>query len=295
MNSAIYEKTGVIHCGDNLETLARLPDEHVDLIYLDPPFFSNRRYEIIWNDEAEVRSFDDRWKGGVREYIGWMRQRMVEMHRVLKSTGSLYLHCDPTASHYLKVMLDELFVSPGGFRTEIVWKRSSAHSDTKQGRKQHGHIHDVILFYTKGDDWTWNPVYTPYDEAYLDAEYRHKTPSGRRYKQTDLTAAKPGGDVSYEWPIKRPLGKAEWTSDLGEEWRSPVVGWEYKTVRPYEGRYWAYAKDGLVQFATEGRLHYRSTGMPRLMQCADEMPGVSLQDTWTDIDPISAKAAERLG
>src|ERR1700722_18299012 len=101
--------TGVSYCNDNLERLAALPGESVDLIYLDPPFFSNRVYEVIWGDEAEVRSFEDRWEGGIQHYIGWMRERAIEMHRVLKPTGSLYLHCDPTASHYLKVMMDTVF------------------------------------------------------------------------------------------------------------------------------------------------------------------------------------------
>jgi adenine specific DNA methylase Mod len=100
-------------------------------------------------------------------YLVEMAVRLVELHRVLKETGSLYLHADPTASHYLKAILDGTF-GPTNFRTEIIWKRSTAHSDTKQGRKQHGHIHDTILFYTKGDDWTWSPIYTPYDQEYID-------------------------------------------------------------------------------------------------------------------------------
>jgi DNA modification methylase len=270
VDTAIYEKTSVIHCGDNLETLARLPSDFVDLIYLDPPFFSNRRYEIIWNDEAEVRSFEDRWKGGVREYIDWMRKRMVEMHRLLKPTGSLYLHCDPSASHYLKVMLDELFLAPGGFRSEIVWKRSSAHSDTKQGRKQHGRIHDTIFFYTKGDSWTWKPVYTRYDDAYIQSKYRYvETGTKRRYRLSDLTAAKPGGDTSYEFHGRLP----------------------------YKGRYWAYSKDKMEQFFAEDRIQFpaKPTGVPELKRYLDEQPGVPLQDLWTDLDPINARAAERLG
>ncbi|HEV7564393.1 MAG TPA: DNA methyltransferase [Microbacteriaceae bacterium] len=270
MDTTIFEKTGVIHCGDNLETLARMPSDSVDLIYLDPPFFSNRRYEIIWNDEAEVRSFEDRWKGGVREYIGWMRKRVAEMHRVLKSTGSLYLHCDPSASHYLKVMLDELFISPGGFRSEIVWKRSSAHSDTKQGRKQHGHIHDTIFFYTKSDDWTWKTVYTPYDQSYIESKYRHVDPASKRlYRLDNLTAAKPGGDTSYEFHGRFP----------------------------YKRRYWAYSKAKMEQFYEEGRIHFpnKPDGVPELKRYLDEMPGVPLQDVWTDLDPINARAAERLG
>src|SRR4051794_33000168 len=125
-------ETGVIYCDDSLWRLSQLPAASVDLAYLDPPFFSNRRYEVIWGDEAEVRSFEDRWAGGIQVYVEWMRERMIEVYRVLKSTGSVYLHCDPTANGYLRVMLDEVF-GRSNFRSEIVWKRSSAHSDTKQG------------------------------------------------------------------------------------------------------------------------------------------------------------------
>jgi len=123
-------------------------------------------------------------------YLTMMAPRLLELRRVLKDTGSIYLHCDPTASHYLKILMDAVF---GGeyFGSEIVWKRSSAHSDTKQGRKIHGHIHDVLLFYTKTDEWAWNPVYTNYDRAYLDQFYKGRDPDGRRYMLDNI--AGPGG------------------------------------------------------------------------------------------------------
>ena len=128
-------------------------------------------------------------------YLAMMAVRLIEMHRVLKSTGSLYLHCDPTASHYLKIILDAIF-GPEELSNEIVWKRSTAHSDGKQGRKQHGRLHDVIFFYTKGTEWTWNAVYTPYDETYILSHYSMvEDGTGRRYRLGDLTAAKPGGDT----------------------------------------------------------------------------------------------------
>ena len=200
-------------------------------------------------------------------YLVMMAARLVELHRVLRPTGSLYLHCDPTASHYLKILLDTIF-SPENFRAEIVWKRSSAHSDAKQGAKQPGRIHDVIFFYSKGKEWTWNSVHTAYDPDYLASNYRYvEETTGRRFKSTDLTAAKPGGDTSYEW----------------------------KGRRPPEGRYWAYSKENMQRFEAESRLYYSSTGLPRLKQYLDEMPGVSLQDMWTDIAPIGSQAAERLG
>jgi len=125
-------------------------------------------------------------------YLVMMAIRLVELPRVLKPTGSIYLHCDPTASHYIKALLDATF-GPQNSRTEIIWKRSSAHSDTKQGRRQHGRLHDVIFFYTKSEsEWTWNPIYAPHDEEYVDDFYRHVEPeTGRRYRLGDLTG--PGG------------------------------------------------------------------------------------------------------
>ena len=119
-------------------------------------------------------------------YLAMMALRLIELHRVLKPTGSLYLHCDPTASHYLKMLLDGIF-DPRNFRSEIIWKRSGAHSDTKQGRKLHGHIHDVILYYTKSADWTWNVIYTAYDEVYVDRDYALKDEeTGRHFRRGDL-------------------------------------------------------------------------------------------------------------
>ena len=133
-------------------------------------------------------------------YLVMMAPRLVELHRALKPTGTLYLHCDPTAGHYLKILLDTVFGTQN-FRTEITWKRTSAHSDTKQGRRQHGRVHDTILFYTKGPNWTWNPIYTPYDQDYIEQFYRHvESETNRRYTLDNLTG--PGGaakgNPSYE-------------------------------------------------------------------------------------------------
>ena len=145
-------ETSVVYCDDNLSRLAALPSESVDLIYLDPPFFSNRNYEVIWGDEAEVRSFEDRWEGGIQVYVDWMRERVIEMFRVLKPTGSFYLHCDWHAAHYLKVMLDRVFGEPH-FQNEVIWYyRGAGVSPRRWGRR-----HDNIFFYTKGATWTFNP------------------------------------------------------------------------------------------------------------------------------------------
>lgn len=154
-------ETGVIYCGDNLRLLSDLPTDSVDLAYADPPFFSNRQYEVIWGDEAEVRSFEDRWQGGVHVYVAWMRERVLEIQRVLKLTGSFYLHCDWHAAHYLRPMLDEVF-GANRFQNEIIWYyRGGGVSPRRWARR-----HDTIFFYTKGGTWTFNvdPVRTPYSE-----------------------------------------------------------------------------------------------------------------------------------
>lgn len=175
-------KPGIIYRGDNERILKEIPDESVDLIYLDPPFFSNRSYEVIWGDESEVRSFLDRWAGGIEVYIDWMRERMLSLHRILSPTGSLYLHCDWHASHYLKVMVDELFGGRKYFQNEIVWYyRGGGVSKYRWGRR-----HDVLLYYTKSakkGDWTFNvdPVrmeYSPESQARL--KYKARSFRGNR-------------------------------------------------------------------------------------------------------------------
>ena len=320
--------------GDNLPILREhVADESVDLIYLDPPFNSNAAYNVLFRETggegsaAQIQAFDDTWHwnretalayeeivanapqevvnliGAMRGFLGqndmtayltMMASRIVELHRVLKPSGSIYLHCDPTASHYLKLLMDAAF-GKTRFRSEIMWKRTSAHSDARQGRRQHGRIHDIILFYTKGDRWTWNTLYTPYDEDYLDESYRYEEEgTDRRYRLGDLTAAKPGGDTRYEWRVKRPED-GEWAADLDGEWENPLPGWEYKGIRPYRNRYWAFTRENLREFAREGRLEYSRDGTPRYKRYLDEMPGVPLQDVWTDIPPIGSRARERLG
>ena len=320
--------------GDNLPILREhVADESVDLVYLDPPFNSNATYNVLFREaggelsSAQIKAFDDTWhwsieaesayqdvvtsgprsvadllaamrgflgRNDMMAYLVMMAERMIELHRILKPAGSIYLHCDPTASHYLKLLLDAVF-GKTRFRSEIMWKRTSAHSDARQGRRQHGRIHDIILFYTKSDRWTWNTLYTPYDEDYLDESYRREEAgTGRRYRLGDLTAAKPGGDTRYEWRVKRPED-GEWAADLDGEWENPLPGWEYKGVRPYRNRYWAFTRENLREFAREGRLEHSRDGTPRYKGYLDEMPGVPLQDVWTDIPPIGSRARERLG
>ncbi len=227
-------------------------------------------------------------------YLSMMGPRLVEMHRILSTEGSIYLHCDPTASHYLKILMDAVF-GPDKFRSEIVWKRTSSHNDAEQGLDIHGHVHDTILFYTKSDEWTWNTVYMPYSEEYLKEEYDKIDEDGRRFADADLTANRKGGDTEYEFRVKKPEGTDDWEADLNEEYKNPKDNWVYKGVPPYSGRVWVHDKEKMKELAREGKLYYRSTGMLRRKNYADEMPGKPVQDVWTDISPISAKAAERLG
>jgi DNA modification methylase len=317
--------------GDNLDVLREhIATESVDLIYLDPPFNSNANYNLLFRSptgtkaEAQIEAFQDTWhwndkaedafdqvarsghteafdllnamraflgENDMMAYLSMMAIRVVELHRVLKPTGSLYLHCDPTASHYLKLLLDGVF-GPRGYRSEISWKRSSAHNDAKQGRVQYGNIRDVIYFYTKSVTWTWNWLFTPYDPSYVDGAYRHVDVAGRRYRRGDLTAAKPGGDVSYGWPVKRQSG-GPWQADLTNEYRQPIDGWEYRQVPPYKGRFWAFSYANMADFARKDRLAYAASGMPEYKRYLDEQPGVPLQNDWHDILPASGN--ENLG
>ena len=324
-----------LYYGDNLQVLRdHVPDESVDLVYLDPPFNSNASYNVLFREKsgeespAQIKAFTDTWEwtletertyqqdiilhagtppavkdmiAAFRQFIGqnammaylvMMTPRLVELRRVLKPNGSLYLHCDPTASHYLKLLLDAVFGAKN-FRSEINWRRTNAHNDARQGSRQYGNVRDTIFFYSKGHPWTWNWLYTEYDEQYVDSFYKFTEPeSGRRYRMSDLTAAKRGGATSYEWRVKRPRNGA-WEADLEEEYLNPVDGWEYKGVLPYQGRYWAYAKHVMSGMSEIGRLVYTGNGMPNYKRYLDEMPGVPLQNDWADIRPTSR--SESLG
>lgn len=253
--------TGVLYNNDNLDQLASLPDASVDLVYLDPPFFSNRIYEVIWGEEAEVRSFEDRWEGGMLHYIGWMSERLTQLHRVLKPNASLYLHCDPHASHYLKVCLDEIF-GQQRFVNEVIWKRTSAHNRLVR----YGPVHDVILVYAKSDKWYWQEQHVPYDPAYVEQFYRHvDEESGRVYRLDNATSNRPGG--RYAWKGQPPPGN----------------------------RFWGYSEATMERFEEEGRLVYSKNGIPSYKRYLDEMPGQLLQDVWTDIKPLGSRSLERRG
>ena len=288
-----------LYYGDNLKVLREhIKDESVDLIYLDPPFNSNRSYNVLFRDEggvssdAQITAFDDAWHwgpsaqetyeelihnapgdvgnmiGALHQFIGanqmmaylvMMAARLVELHRVLKPTGSLYLHCDPTASHYLKILLDMVF-GPNHFIAEITWKRTGSHNDSKSV----GNNHDVLLFYSKTGDFIWNKLYQVYDQSYIDSHYRLRDKEGRVYRTDNLTATSlSGGGYTYEW------------NGVTKIWRCP--------------------KQRMQELHDSGRLHYTKTGAVEYIRYLDEMPGTPLQDTWDDISPINSQAAERLG
>ena len=293
-----------LYYGDNLDVLRRyIPDESVDLVYLDPPFNSNANYNVLFAERdgtqaaAQIKAFEDTWRwdeGAARAYedvveaggrvsqvmqafrtflgendmlayLSMMAPRLVELRRVLKRTGSLYLHCDATASHYLKILLDGTF-DPRGFRADIRWKRTSAHSNVLTNWAL---VSDQLLFYTKGKQWTWNQLYQPYDLAYLTSHYGQNDEDGRRFTTRDLTA-----------PMQR--------ASSGQ-----LYAW--KGIRPVPTRCWSFTKDKMEEFESKGLLVYGKSGVPRLKLYLDDQPGTPSSDNWSDITPINSQAQERLG
>jgi DNA modification methylase len=271
--------TRVIYCGDNLEQLKKLPDACVDLIYIDPPFNSNRNYEVFWGETKEKRSFDDRHES-TRAYIEFMRPRCVELARVLKKTGSFYYHCDWHASHYVKVLLDQVF-GENNFQNEIVWKRTSSHNASTK----YGVVHDTLFFYTGGDAWTWNPQFQPFDEYYLSQFYTHYDADKRRWRRSDLT------------------GDGLRNGDSGKPWRGVDVTakgrhWAVPTGLPcLGGLESASVQDRLDALDQAGLIHWpkKEDGVPMYKRYADQQSGVPLQSVWDDIPPLHNLAAERLG
>jgi hypothetical protein len=248
--------TRVVYCGDNLEQLKRLPDHCVDLIYIDPPFNSNRNYEVFWGETKEKRSFEDRHES-TQAYIEYMRPRCVELARVLKKTGSFYYHCDWHASHYVKVMLDQI-LGENNFKNEIVWKRSDAKGDAGQGAKHLPRVHDSIFYYVGGSDgYTFHPQYTPLPQSTIDKWYRHvEEETGRHYNKADVTG--PGGAAKG----------------------CPVYDWKGVT------RAWRYSKANMERLEQEGRLVYSKTGMVYQKRYLDESKGVAVSSWWDDIDML---------
>lgn len=258
--------TRVIYCGDNLEQLRKLPDGCVDLIYIDPPFNSNRNYEVFWGETKERRAFEDR-HASTEAYIDYMRPRCVELARVLKKTGSFYYHCDWHASHYVKVMLDQI-LGENNFVNEIVWQRTSAHNDPRQ----YGRVHDTIFYYGGGNEKgrTWNQQYTPIDERFFESHDFELDEEGKKFRKRDLTAPAhgDGGSGQYQW----------------------------KGQTPPKGRMWSYTEENMRRLEAEGRIVYTRTGMPRLKIYVEDLKGVPLQSVWADSALwLNSASSERLG
>ena len=295
-------QTNVLYYGDNLDILRRyIADESVDLVYLDPPFNSNRDYNVIFKDEsgrksdAQLLAFEDTWhwgpdaeaqyayltntarnqgrvpstvstivaalRSGIGEnqmmaYLVEMAVRLVELHRVLKPTGSLYLHCDPTASHYLKVLLDAIFGAEN-FRNEIIWKRFNFHADAKR----FGRVTDRILFYSESPDFLFNPQRVAFSEEYEAAKFTHVEADGRRFRLSDLNP--PGG-------------------------RGPI--YEFNGVT----KPWRITEERMRVLDAQGRI-YKVSRIAQLKRFLDELDGQAVHELWSDVDPINPRAAERLG
>ena len=276
--------------GDNLPFLHGINSESVHLIATDPPFNKNKDFHATPDSLAAGAGFQDRWSWrddihddwldaiqfdrpetwqiiqsakhsygyDMAAFLCFMAVRLLEMHRVLREDGSLFLHCDTTASHYLKLLLDSIF-GIANFRNEVIWRSTSAHSDSKR----FGSNVESIFFYTKGDEYTWNPLYEAYDEKYK-ARFRFKDPDGRAYSDYDLTAkGLSGGGYEYEYKGKTEL------------WRVPL--------------------ETMEQLDAEGRLHFTRNGGIRRKRYLDEMPGRPMQQLWADISPINSQAKERTG
>ena len=278
-----------IWTGDNLDILRGLNSESVDLIYLDPPFNSNRNYAAPVGSRAAGAAFKDTWTlsdldvawmgliadeqpamykvietarlthgKGMQSYLCMMAVRLLEMRRVLKDTGSIYLHCDPTASHYLKLLMDSIF-GAAQFQNEITWQRTTAHNDSVR----YGKNSDAILFYSANDRWTWNIQYQPHDDVYR-ARFRRQDSDGRAWSDYDLSAkGLSGGGYEYEY------------KGVSSLWRVPLT-----TMR---------------QLDSDGKLHFTTRGGIRLKRYLDEIKGRPLQAVWTDINAINSQAKERIG
>jgi len=295
-----------LYFGDNLHILREhIRDESVDLVYLDPPFNSKRDYNLLFktpkglNSDAQITAFEDSWHWGIQAeseyaeilhqsntevagmiealrrflgesdmlaYLAMMANRLIELHRVLKPTGSLYLHCDPTASHYLKIVLDSVFGALN-FRSEIIWKRTTAHSNVYRA---YGDITDTILFYSKTSQYVWNQVYRQVD---AEIAFPNVDSEGRRWRSENMR--NPGIRPNLTYPFTASNGV---------------------TYQPHSNG-WTVSIEKMRKLDEEGRLHFpaKPDGRMRLKQFADESLGVKLQNLWDDISPIGSQAAERLG
>lgn len=257
-----------LYWGDNLQVMGHLLRHYrgaVDLVYIDPPFDSKAQYTKTVKlrgksakgtaSAFEEKQYSDMWVND--EYLQFMFERLILLRELLASTGSIYLHCDYHQSHRLRCLLDEVFGSES-FRSEIVWKRTSAHANSSG----YGVVHDTILFYTKSGSYTWNAPIADYEEWYVERYYRYEDTDGRRFKSGDLSAVGlSGGGYDYEW------------KGVSRMWRCPRTTME--------------------RLESEGRIYYTKNGIPRYKQFLDEMEGRPVQSLWDDIQPVVSWSTEQ--
>ncbi|MDR3327423.1 MAG: site-specific DNA-methyltransferase [Prevotellaceae bacterium] len=253
--------------GDNLEILKTIEDETVDLIYLDPPFFSNRNYEVIWGDEGEVRSFQDRWSGGMEHYISWLYERVEQMYRILKPTGSIFLHCDWHAQAYIQVgILDKLFDN-NNLRNIIIWKRAdTVKNNFGQGKQSLDYNTDTIFYYSKTNQYTFIQPFTEYEEKYLEQFYKYTEPNGKKYRLISMIG--PGGAAKGN-PHYEFLGVT---------------------------KYWRYSKEKMQELYEKGLIVQTKQGnVPQRKQYLEDGKGVAVQTLWDDVSALSASSKESIG
>jgi len=300
MNNALYY-------GDNLAVLREsIADESVDLIYLDPPFNSNASYNVLFKapsgeqSQAQIEAFEDTWHWNIHAeqafdetiksgntdaaellramrsalgendmmaYLAMMAVRLIELHRVLKPTGSLYLHCDQSAGHYLKILLDAVF-GPAHFRNEVIWKRKAGRGETNKAAIRFGVSHDIILFYGKSQSAVFNRQYRESNPEYIASKFTHKEPNGRVYRLDNITSPSPRPNLCYEYKGYKP----------------PPYGW-------------AVSLEKMKQMDAEGRLYLPTKKSQRIQRkrYLDELEGETVDTLWDDIAPINSQAQERLG
>jgi site-specific DNA-methyltransferase (adenine-specific) len=297
-----------LYYGDNLDILKRyIPDESVDLVYLDPPFKSSQNYNILFKEQngsraaSQIRAFEDTWtwsqedeaifadlvtRGGkvadclqafrtflgpcdMLAYLVMMAPRLAELHRVMKPTANIYLHCDEVASHYLKILMDAVFALQN-FRNVITWKRTFSHGNVS---RNYGAVCDSILWFSKGDRYFWNQLYSGFSQDYIEKTFKYQDPDGRRWQS--VTLRNPGQRPNLYYPFKASNGV---------------------TYQPHPNG-WSCDIDRMRKYDREYRLHFpaKPEGALRLKMYLDESPGIRLQNLWDDIPPIGAQAVERLG
>ena len=249
--------------GDNLEVMKLLKSESIDLVYLDPPFFANHNYMAIWGDAGEVRSFNDQMGGGMETYISWLKERIEQIYRLLKPTGSIFVHCDQNANAYIRVEILDILFGPDNFQNCICWQRATSENETKKL----GNIHDTIYWYSKSEKKTCNSVFRSYSDV-LISRYKHQDDKGR-YRTENLTAAHYSATRTFEW----------------------------RGIHPGENRHWRYGIDKLEELLDNGFILLQEDERPKkdgLKVYLDETKGIPLQDIWPDCI-MAPNSPERIG